>query len=209
MARLQKAGFALEGQALEQLALYLSLLARWNERMNLAGPETWEGLLDTLALDSFYLADFLRALPWAAPPLTWDFGAGAGIPGIPLRILWSEGIYWLVEAQAKRALFLRAALARLPLPGVRLYQGRAQEFMREAEPAGLLLSRAFMPRDKILALAAGRLAPGAFALVLANTPAAPLPAALDAHWRLYTEESYSPPGRSGPAFFQLFRDKRA
>ena len=97
----EKAGFSLEPEQASQLAGYLELLMRWNKMMNLVGARHWRDALDELILDSFHLAAFLGggylpALP--ADPVTWDLGSGAGLPGIPLRMVWRNGSYWMVES---------------------------------------------------------------------------------------------------------------
>ena len=45
-------------------------------------------------------------MPLPESPETWDLGAGAGIPGIPLRLVWDSGTFTLVEVREKRVLFL-------------------------------------------------------------------------------------------------------
>lgn len=135
------------------LAIFLELLTQWNKVMNLVGTRQWQDTLNVLLVDSFHLAHFLRSLPLPAGLHTWDLGAGAGIPGIPLRMVWTEGRYFLVEAREKRALFLSTALARMPLPGTEVFRGRAEDFFAVApQPADLVVSRAFMPWQQVLDL---------------------------------------------------------
>jgi 16S rRNA (guanine527-N7)-methyltransferase len=113
-------------------------------------------------MDSFHLNAFLRsqvlpALP--ASPSCWDLGSGAGLPGIPLRILWNEGDYWMVESRDKRTIFLSTVLARSPIPGTHVFHGRAEQFM-EGKKADLIVSRAFMPWKELLEFIKGHLNPG-------------------------------------------------
>ncbi len=145
-------GFPLASSALVSLTTYLNLLVKWNRAMNLVGREDWEDIVATLVADSFFLADFLAGLPLPQAPQCWDLGAGAGLPGLPLRMLWQKGTYTLVEAREKRALFLRAFLAAYPLPGTEVFHGRAEEFMARRPLADLIISRAFMPWKSLLAL---------------------------------------------------------
>ncbi len=154
-----KKGFSLsETQALS-LSGYLDLLMRWNKMMNLVGAHHWRDAFEDLITDSFHLAAFLRehilpSLP--GQPVTWDLGAGAGLPGIPLRILWQEGSYWMVESREKRTIFLSTVLARYPLPQTHVFRGRAEDFM-ENKKADLIVSRAFMPWKQMLAFIQGHL----------------------------------------------------
>lgn len=82
-------------------------------------------------------------------PQIWDLGAGAGLPGIPLRIFWSYGDYHLIESREKRCLFLSTVLAKLSLPCTHVYRGRAENFIKD-KTAQLIISRAFMPYEKML-----------------------------------------------------------
>ena len=118
-----RAGFTLPESALVPLAAYLDLLMQWNKVMNLVGTRSAEETFFTLVVDSLHLARFLtEKVALAAAPSCWDLGSGAGLPGLPLRMLWTEGEYWLVESREKRALFLSTALARHPLSGTRVYR---------------------------------------------------------------------------------------
>jgi 16S rRNA (guanine527-N7)-methyltransferase len=123
-------------------------------------------------VDSLHLAAFLPGLGLPEEPECWDLGAGAGLPGIPLRVLWQDGRYTMVESREKRALFLRAALAALDLPRTAAVRARVEEFFRTAPPADCILSRAFMPWPELLALVAGRLAPGGRVVLLTREPMA-------------------------------------
>ncbi len=180
-------GFALDGGQAASLAAYLSLLAKWNRTMNLVGPEHWRDILETLVVDSLFLADFVRSLSLPKAPRCWDLGAGAGLPGVPLRMLWREGEYTLVEVREKRALFLQTVLAACPLPGVRVFRGRAEAFMAARPPAHMVVSRAFMPWEKVLDLVGGRLEAGGVCVFLTLEP---LPSTLPKDWTARGEKRY-------------------
>lgn len=188
--RLAASGFRPAPGELAGLFVYMELLQKWNKVMNLVGPYDWTKMADDLILDSLHLAAFIRDLPLPAAPEVWDFGAGAGLPGIPLRIIWQAGNYTMVDSREKRIMFLQNALARLNLPGVRALADRAENFMAKAEPAHLLVSRAFMPWPKLLDLIRGRLAPGGAALFMALEKA---PRDLPKNWRVLAETSYEIP----------------
>ncbi len=155
----RRQGFLLNDEGAEKLSAYLNLLMRWNSVINLVGAKNWREALETLIIDSFYLAQFFRKEIRPKLPCSfeiWDLGAGAGLPGIPLRILWQDGEYWMVERREKRALFLSTVLTRLPLPGTYVFRGRAEVFMRNRK-ANLVVSRAFMPWKKLLGFVRGHL----------------------------------------------------
>lgn len=188
--RLRAASFTPAPHELERLFIYIELLQKWNKVMNLVGPYAWPQMVDELILDSFHLAAFIRSLPLPAAPDVWDFGAGAGLPGIPLRILWQSGNYIMVDSREKRIVFLQNVLSRLALPGTSAQAARVEDFMQKAAPAHLLISRAFMPWRKLLDLMHGRLAPGGAILFMALESA---PQNLPTGWRITAESSYRIP----------------
>jgi len=175
------------------LALYLSELAAWNRRMNLVGHADWREVLADLVADSWRLADFLAGLAWPegeGRPRCVDVGAGAGLPGIPLRLFWTAGEYVLLEPRQKRAAFLNRALSLLRPPRTRAVCGRLEQ-AGSLFPADLFLSRAFRPWPEVLDLARPRLAPGGRCVILAGEPP---PAGDDprlAGWTLEARVSYS------------------
>ncbi|UZP67805.1 16S rRNA (guanine(527)-N(7))-methyltransferase RsmG [Desulfovibrio mangrovi] len=184
----RECGFAPETGQVEQLAEYLSLVLKWNKVMNLIGPYSWEEALRTLIMDSLHLARFLESLSLPESPSCWDFGAGAGLPGIPLRVVWGKGTYHLVEVREKRALFMQQTVARLKLPNTHVFRGRAEDFMAEQEPADILLSRAFMPWEKLLDFAGSNVAPTGRVIILAIED---VPATLPEGWRLEARHEYA------------------
>lgn len=169
----RRAGFEPGLETLRPLAAYLELLMQWNRVMNLVGTRTAEETFSTLVVDSLHLAAFLEE-DWTAStslqdaPDCWDLGSGAGLPGLPLRMVWQKGSYWMVEAREKRALFLSTVLARTPLPGTHVFRGRAEAFMAgpPKRTADLVVSRAFMPWPEVLELVHDSMNPGGVVILL-------------------------------------------
>lgn len=202
----KRAGFKLAPEQAVALAQYITLLLKWNRAMNLVGRADWPGVFRDLAADSMHLAEFLKGLALPPQPLTLDLGAGAGLPGIPLRVLWPEGDYVLVEVREKRAIFLAQTVAAMKLARTFVQHGRAEVALaglaglglsHPRERADLVLSRAFMPWPKLLPLAAELLAPGGRLVVLANAPPpAELGAELGARLILEAALEYPADGRS-------------
>lgn len=175
------------------LALYLDQLIKWNRKMNLVGKSDWRAVFDTLVVDSLHLADFLSGLALPGKPLTLDLGAGAGLPGIPLRILWQPGEYHLVEVREKRALFMRSALGRLGIEHTRVVHGRAEDALATLgrDHADIVLSRAFMPWRELLDFVRPML--GTCLVILSNHPPPQAPD-LPQGWRLADSASYPAAG---------------
>lgn len=189
-------------QQAEHLASYLAILEQWNRKMNLVGPSNWRTMLNTLVIDSLYLAEFLGDLPLPQNPLTLDLGAGAGLPGIPLRMLWQSGRYWLVEVRQKRVGFMRSALARLELPGTEVFHGKAEDALERLQQSGqestadIILSKAFMPWEKLLDFAHPMVRKGdttlqqerGMLIILSNDP--PPEEGIPNSWELTTAAAY-------------------
>ena len=177
--------------ALEPLAAYLNMLCRWNGVMNLTGAHSWQEIFLMLVLDSFHLANFLDGQNMPDAPLTWDLGAGAGLPGIPLRMVWTRGSYHMVEARQKRALFLSNVLAQLDLPDTHVFRGTVQDFFsRQARPADCIVSRAFLPWPELLGLVLPHLQTGGMLVVMASAPA---PKSLPNPWQMRDTYPYPAP----------------
>lgn len=182
-----------------KLATYLDLLEKWNRKMNLVGPARWQEVLETLVVDSIHLSAFLKDLDLADAPVTLDFGAGAGLPGIPLRMFWQDGNYWLVEVRQKRCGFMRTALGRLALPGTHVFMGRAEDSLGHVaqngygDSADLILSKAFMPWEKLLEFARPMLSGRGMLVILSNDPA---PENLPENWGLLASASYHATGKN-------------
>lgn len=115
-------GLGLSQRQLDQFAIYVTELRRWNEQVNLTA------ISDDREIIIRHFLDSLRcALSWGtAPNNLVDVGAGAGFPGLPLKILRPELSLTLVESVEKKAAFLRHIAAELDLSDVNIIVGRAE-----------------------------------------------------------------------------------
>jgi 16S rRNA (guanine527-N7)-methyltransferase len=141
----QRLGIELTRRHLEQFEAYCSLLGQWNQRSNLTAVDDYQGVQLTHFLDSLTV---LHALPSRTPPLgqrVIDIGAGAGFPGLPLKIVYPGIALVLVESAGKKTAFLQAVVATLHLSGVEVVTSRAEELAQQPayrEQFGLALARA-------------------------------------------------------------------
>jgi len=136
---LEQLALALPAGASEQLLQYLALLDKWNRIYNLTA------IRDPLGMVSHHLLDSLAALPHlplAAAARVADAGSGAGLPGIPLALARPQWQVALIEANQKKAAFLRQARIELELANVEVHEGRIEAW-RPADRFGLVISRAF------------------------------------------------------------------
>lgn len=121
-ALLNEAG--LEGLvAVEQqrFEAYLSLILRWNSRINLTSIRDEDGILSRHFVESIACA---RALPAGVATLL-DFGSGAGLPGIPIAICRPEIAVTLAESQGRKAAFLQEVVRSLGIRA-KVHSGRAE-----------------------------------------------------------------------------------
>ena len=100
---------------------YLSLLVRWNARINLTAVRDEDGILARHFVESIACA---RALPEGIANLL-DFGSGGGFPGIPIALCRPEIEVTLAEAQGKKAAFLQEVVRVLSV-SANVHAGRAE-----------------------------------------------------------------------------------
>lgn len=173
-----------------QLDHYINMLLAWKKAINIIGANSRQEILTDLVQDCLYLASFMGQIytaEWQGQ--CWDLGAGAGLPGIPLRMVWQNGEYTMIEAREKRALFLANALAHLKLPRTKIFRGTVENYLQQPEAyngAGCIISRAFMPWQKLLPFCKNLLQKDGHVIVMANQNA---PSAPDG-WKISSVASY-------------------
>jgi 16S rRNA (guanine527-N7)-methyltransferase len=150
-------GLRLSESQLEQFEQYHNLLADWSTRINLVGKADAETVQRRHFLESLALGAALREREILRPQSTViDIGAGAGFPGLPLKIAWPEIALTLLEATGKKVAFLNAAVAALGLGNVTVLGGRAETLGQDPqlrERFDLALARAVAPLSVLAELA--------------------------------------------------------
>jgi 16S rRNA (guanine527-N7)-methyltransferase len=132
--------------------IYSDELLAWNQQFNLTAVTDPEQVQTRHFLDSLALIPALAANEGVSIPTLLsrnlrvvDVGAGAGFPGLALRIVWPRARISLIEATGKKVRFLEHVAEKLGFNDVRLIQGRAEELgLKEPYRAGydLVLARA-------------------------------------------------------------------
>jgi 16S rRNA (guanine527-N7)-methyltransferase len=105
----------------DRFEAYLSLILRWNARVNLTAIRDREGILSRHFVESIVCA---RALPFGIATLL-DYGSGAGFPGLPIALCRPEIAVTLAESQGKKAAFLHEAVRVLAVSAT-VHSGRAE-----------------------------------------------------------------------------------
>ncbi|HET7100183.1 MAG TPA: 16S rRNA (guanine(527)-N(7))-methyltransferase RsmG [Terriglobia bacterium] len=101
---------------------YLSLLLRWNARINLTAVRDADGIVSRHFFESIACA---HALPAGIATLL-DLGSGAGFPGIPIGLCRPEIQVTLAESKNRKAAFLHEAIRELGIDA-RVHACRAEE----------------------------------------------------------------------------------
>src|SRR5207244_11410553 len=99
---------------------YLELLIKWNSKHRIIGSTDPTWLADHLLLDSLV---FLHVIPPTVKCLV-DIGSGAGLPGLPIKIVRPDIRMLLVESRQRRASFLKTAVRELELVDVEILSER-------------------------------------------------------------------------------------
>jgi 16S rRNA (guanine527-N7)-methyltransferase len=113
---------SLEPQVSGKFEAYLALIVRWNARRNLTAVREESAIIERHFVECIACA---RALPGGITSL-FDFGSGAGFPGVPIALCRPEIVVTLAESQGKKAAFLREAVRVLGI-GAKVHSGRAEE----------------------------------------------------------------------------------
>ena len=114
----------LPSEAPEQLAEYGRLMLEKNQVMNLTAITDPEQAARLHMLDS---AALLLCADFQGEKTLIDVGTGAGLPGLPLKILVPSLQVTLLDSLGKRVDWLNQVCAQLGLEGIQAIHARAEE----------------------------------------------------------------------------------
>ena len=135
--------------AQQRMLDYLALVEKWNQAYNLTAVREPGKML------THHLLDSLSVLPHVIGNRILDVGSGAGLPGIPLALARPEWRVTLLDANHKKATFLRQVAIELKLDNVEVVCERVEAWT-PPQLFDTVVSRAFSDLPEFLALA-GRL----------------------------------------------------
>ena len=185
------AALALPGELAPPLLAYLDLLARWNRTYNLTAVRDPREMVSRHLLDSLAMEPFLDGIDSLA-----DLGTGPGLPGIPLAIARPGLRVTLVEANGKKARFLREAVRTLGLANAEVAESRIEALDRPGA-FDAITARALATLPQILEFGGHLLAPGGKLLAMKGMRPDEEIAALPRGWRLETLHRLTVPGLDG------------
>ena len=126
---------------IHKLEAYLVLLFRWNRVTNLSGIKSLADMVPVHLMDSLSVSAYIKG------NTILDVGSGAGLPGIPLAILYPKKLFTLLDSNGKKTRFMRQAVIDLKLNNVQIIQERVETFHREFDH---VISRAFSSLSNFL-----------------------------------------------------------
>jgi len=131
---------------------YLDILLKWNAKVNLVGTNDPKRIIEELIVDS------LAPLPYLGSVRSLlDFGSGAGLPGIPLKLARPDLKVTLSEANAKKVSFLKEARRQLGIFDIIICEGRLED--AENTKQDVIVSRGTISITEIINRMKGLLAP--------------------------------------------------
>ncbi|MBI2848660.1 MAG: 16S rRNA (guanine(527)-N(7))-methyltransferase RsmG [Chloroflexi bacterium] len=135
-------GMVLSSIQVNQFQVFYEELVRWNQWVNLTTVTNYNEVQVKHFLDSLSILVLEWALSKTAPGPTFpllsrsrviDVGTGAGMPGLPLKMLRPTMELTLVESARKKAVFLQHLVALLGLTDVEVVNARAEDLGRNPE----------------------------------------------------------------------------
>lgn len=129
-------GITLCEEQQKMLLRYIELLSKWNQAYNLTA------IRDPAQMVSRHLLDSLAIAEHCAGNRLLDVGTGAGLPGIPLAIMFPDKDFHLLDSNGKKTRFLFQVKTTLGLDNITIHHARVESFQTH-ELFDVVLSRAF------------------------------------------------------------------
>jgi 16S rRNA (guanine527-N7)-methyltransferase len=197
-AGLATLGLPLDAAVRGRLLDYVELLARWNATYNLTAVR------EPQAMVARHLLDSLAILPFVDADAVADLGTGPGLPGIPLALARPGLRVVLVEANGKKARFLREALRRLGLSSAEVVEARA-EGTHPAVRLSRVVARALAALPDLVRLADPWLAEGGRLLAMKGPGHEDERRGLPAAWQVESTHGITVPGLDAGRFLVVLK----
>ncbi|OGK08941.1 MAG: hypothetical protein A2Y63_04735 [Candidatus Riflebacteria bacterium RBG_13_59_9] len=147
---------SLPADARSRLERFGELVMQYKDSARLTSLSTLDEALAVLVRESLALTPLVEAL---SPAEVVDLGSGAGVPGVPLAVLFPRTSFVVLERSERKAGFLQIAVNTLGLANV---QVSMLDPLRQRTPQqrACVVTRAAFPPSRIPAVASKLLLPG-------------------------------------------------
>ncbi|MDR3550602.1 MAG: 16S rRNA (guanine(527)-N(7))-methyltransferase RsmG [Candidatus Babeliales bacterium] len=131
-----------------QFEQYLFMLRDWNEKVNLTR------ILDIPDIIAYHFQDSMQIVHYVDFTKlrgVCDIGSGAGFPGIPLKILYPDVPFILLEVNNKKVAFLESVIEQLGLTNIMVSNLDWRTFLRQTSyTIDLFMARASLQVDELV-----------------------------------------------------------
>jgi len=135
-------GITLSDRQIEQFLIYYEYLVEKNKVMNLTGITEFSEIMVKHFVDSLAV---VKVADFCETEKILDLGTGAGFPGIPLKIVFPNPEFLLLDSLNKRIRFLQEVIEKCRFEKISAVHGRAEELAKNRdyrEKFDLCVSRA-------------------------------------------------------------------
>jgi len=129
----QRLGINLHKEQIKKFSRYLELLVQWNQKINLTSLKTPREIIIKHFLDSISCIKIINKYIDTEGISVIDVGAGAGFPGMPIKIICPSIRLFLLEARNKKTIFLEKVTDEIDFQQVKILNGRAEIFGKGAD----------------------------------------------------------------------------
>jgi 16S rRNA (guanine527-N7)-methyltransferase len=171
IAQLLEPYIQLDESRLAAISKHIDLLLKWNARINLTAIRGPEEMVQRHFGESFFAANHVLSDHSQRPvKKIIDLGSGAGFPGVPFAMMAPEAEVTLIEANQKKATFLRELIFLLGLKNTKVFVGRGESY---TQMANVVTMRAVESFSKVLPLAVRLAEPGGKVVLMIGSAQVP------------------------------------
>lgn len=175
----------------EPLLQYLALMLKWNAAYNLTAITDPHEMVVKHVLDSAAMHASVRDLAAKGGSIA-DLGAGAGLPGIVLSVIYPQLHVTMIESAGKKVRFMREAIRQLGLAHARAEHVRIEAYRPDAL-FDAITARALATLPELIRLGAHLLKPGGELLAMKAVFPAEEIANLPSPWQVVADRELEVP----------------
>ena len=135
----------LSDSQLNSFMQYLLSLKKWNQKINLTAVGS---LVDMVR---YHLLDSLVIAPYVSGQRVVDVGSGAGLPGIPLAVIFPEKKFTLIDSRNKKTHFISQVVREMKLNNIEVVADRVESYSAK-DPFDVIITRAFAEPHAVIEL---------------------------------------------------------